>query len=214
MLIIKDGNVIMRKICLVLVCLFICTNVSNAQIKLKKEDCVANVSPDGEGYCAWSCIETLGRHHKIKSLYGLKEKRTKESDFKTWDAKKKHWVIEPYVWVNYGTYWLKVHRSPGDYVAIKQKLDEAKVKYQIQESGIRKTDIISYAIRNKLGCMIVVNDWTEKSTTTHAMCIQDYDNEKVVLFDPNNLKYNYHVTWDWMTKYWTGYVLVIEGVKE
>lgn len=204
----------MRKVFIALLALICSTAPAFSQIKLKIEDCIENVSPDGEGYCVWCCIETLGRHHKINSLYGLKERRTQESDFKTWDAKKKHWVIEPYVWVNYGTYWRKVHRSPGDYVAIKQKLDEAKVKYQIQESGIRKTDIISYAIRNKLGCMIVVKDWTGQTGTAHAVCIQDYDERKVVLFDPNNLKYNYHVNWEWMTQYWTGYVLVIEGVKE
>jgi len=183
-----------------------------SQINLKTSDCVANVSPDGEGYCAWTCIETLGRHHKIKSLYGLKDRRTQESDFKTWDDKKKKWIIEPYVWVNYGDYWLKVHRSPGDYVAMKQKLDEAKVKYQIQETGIFKTDIIGYAIRNKLGCMIVVNNWVNTSET-HAVCIQDYDDEKLTIFDPNNLKCNYYVTWGWMTQHWTGYVLVIEGEK-
>lgn len=204
----------MRKFFATLLVLLAFSSPAFSQIRLKLEDCVSNVSPDGEGYCAWCCIETLGRHLKIKSLYGLKERRTKESDFKTWDAKNKRWIIEPYVWVNHGSYKEKVHRSSGDYLAMRQKLDEANVKYRIQETGIFNTDILRYAIKNKLGCMIVVKNWSGNSPyIPHAVCIQDYDDDKVVLFDPNNLSCNYTVTWDWMSRHWTGYVLVIEGTK-
>lgn len=202
-----------RFIVALLVLLSICTSAFS-QISLSIEESIANVAPDGKGYCAWACIETLGRHLGIKSLYGLKDRRTKESDFKTWDDINKKWIIEPYVWVDYGGRKVKVQRNLGDYVAMKQKLDEANVKYQIQETGIFKTEIIRYAIKSKLGCMIVVKNWYGTSSTEpHAVCIQDYDNDKLVLFDPNNININFHVSWQWLGEHWTGYVLVIEGTK-
>jgi hypothetical protein len=204
----------MRKLFAALFVLVLFSAPAYSQIQLKLEDCVSNETHDGGGYCAWCCIETLGRHHKIKSLYGLKDKRSYESDFKTWDAKNKKWIIEPYVWVDHGNYKEKVHRGPGDYTAMKQKLDAANVKYRIQETGIFKTDIIKYAVKDKFGCMIVVNNWSGNSPTVpHAVCIQDYDDDKLVIFDPNDLEHNYHITWNWFRSHWTGYVLVVEGSK-
>ena len=78
----------MRKFLLSLFVLLLCSP-AYAQIVLSKEDRIPNSTP---GWCSWCCIETLGRHHKIESLYGLKDKRTKVSDFKKWDENKKEWI--------------------------------------------------------------------------------------------------------------------------
>lgn len=178
-----------------------------SQITLKTEHCVLNRTP---GYCAWCCLETLGNYHKIEALYGLVEKRSQESDFKEWDKKKKEWVKEPYVWVDYGTYFTKEHVSPGSAQAVKNKLNALKVKYRLQESGNLDKDIFRYGIHNKLGVIIVVRDWTEKTSVTHAILVQNYDEKGITFFDPNDVKSNYTATWEWVDRYWTGYAIVIE----
>lgn len=182
-----------------------------SQIELASEDRIANTSDDGlGGYCAWCCIETLGRYHKIDALYGLKEKRTKLSDFKHWDKKLDKWIDEPYIWVeNEQGQKVKTIRNIGDWTDIKNVLNKAKVKYLIQETGIKNTDVIKYAIDNDFGCMIVIN----VKGGTHAIIIQNYDKDKIRIFDPNDPKINYTAGWDWLDQNWTGYALVIQGKK-
>jgi hypothetical protein len=196
----------MRKLLSFLV-LLVLTFPCFAQIKLDKENCVENIDP---GYCAWCCLETLGRHHRIESLYNLVENRSKESDFKTWDEKNKQWVQEPYVWINYGTYLRKEHRSPGSAMAIRNKLNSLKVKYKLQEDGNFDKGVIKDAIWGKTGCIIAVNDWTHKTMIVHAILITNYDSKEITFFDPNDIKHNYAVSWEWLDRYWTGYAIMLE----
>ena len=128
---------------------------------------------------------------------------------------KKNGSDEPFVWVDQGNgKGERVARNVGDYVDMKNKLNDAKVKYIIQDYGNFDTQIIKDSVKKKLGCMIVVRWWKEPgSKDTHAIIIQDCNDEKLTLFDPNDIEYNYTVSWNWLRSYWTGYVLVIEGSK-
>lgn len=222
----------MSKFIISLIALILFVSPVLSQIKIKREDRVCNTSPDGNGYCGWSCISTLGRHLKIKSLYDLKDKRTQQSDFPQWEMHKTEWVTGiignvnlltavncyesalspgPWIWIKKSDgSRIKGHRSWGDWDDMQNKLNAAKVKFRIQEWGNFNTEIIKYAIWNKLGCMIVVKDWTGEGGDNHAMIIQSYDSDNIVLFDPNDIDNDYLVSWGWMLKWWSGYVLVIE----
>src|SRR4051812_16472512 len=67
----------MRKFILAgLATLMLCV-VALADVQIDTQHRTQNQSP---GYCAWACLETLGRNQGIKQLEGLVEARTKDGD--------------------------------------------------------------------------------------------------------------------------------------
>ena len=88
-------------------------------IEIAKSDQVENYSD--VGYCAWCCLETLGWHHQVKSLYGFVKNRRAEPK----------WVQ-----VDYGGRKKIWHKNNGgvDW-AIYNKLKELKVKFYYQGVG-------------------------------------------------------------------------------
>jgi hypothetical protein len=57
--------------CLALALLLSLPCVADAEIKIAPAFRIRNRPP---GRCGWCALETLGRHHKIRALYGLSEK--------------------------------------------------------------------------------------------------------------------------------------------
>jgi ABC-type bacteriocin/lantibiotic exporter with double-glycine peptidase domain len=56
-----------------LVSLLLGLSAARAEVRIARENRVRN---HPEGRCAWCALETLGRHHGLKALYGLAEKHT------------------------------------------------------------------------------------------------------------------------------------------
>lgn len=206
----------MRKFLFVFVFVFVFfpTNVF-AQISLPKNCRVPNKEP---GYCAWACISALGRYHKIESLHDLLNEREKEFTWE-WDYKSKQWVKTPYVWIDYGSYKIREHRSPATHRAIANKLDSLKVKYRYQDYYSYDKFLLKDAIKNKQGCLVVVKWWKDSNGNaasatnnldTHAILITDYNKDGISFFDPNDINHIYTATHKWFNYYWTGYTLVVE----
>ena len=207
----------MRRFVATLLLLLVFSSSSFSQVVIKKENRVLNKSP---GFCAWCCLETLGRHHKIEPLYDLQDNREKEFTWE-WDARNKKWIKSPYLWTDYGSYKLKEHRSPGTHRALVNKLDSLNIKYRYQNHYNYSKTLIKEAIKNKQGCLVVVKWWTDDngkpiadSSHTHAIVLLDYNDDGIEFFDPNDTECTYTASHQWFNHYWTGYVLVVEGVKQ
>ena len=195
----------MRKLHLVLATFLVFCNFAFAEVKIAVKNRIPN--DRDVGYCAWCCLETLGRHHKIKSLYDLVEKRSKLSDYKEWNKEEKRW--DHYVWVNYGNTKEKELRNVGGYRAVTNKLKALGVKFRSQRSESKK--LLKYAVKNDLGCMIVVfGKGVFLDGGTHAIILTEYKEDVIKFFDPNDVGHIYTANEAWLDKYWTGYTVVIE----
>jgi Peptidase_C39 like family len=193
----------MRKFIAAFLLLLVFSQFSFAQISIEKEDRVEN---SGTGYCAWDCLETLGRYHKIKSLYKLAENKEKDGSF---------------TWFYHGNDgWVKYY-APATVEAVNQTLKKLQVRYSKQDSGNYDKTIVKEAIKNKKGCMVVVKCWLTNDkkpieykpgmiSYNHAIVIVDYDDEGVHFFDPNDIEHIYTGSHEWFNYYWTGYTIVIE----
>lgn len=177
-----------------------------SQISLKKESMVPNREP---GYCAWVCLETLGRHHKIASLYDLVDKRQEEFTW-TWDGQR--WWKSPYLWVDYGEYQVMERRNTGSHQAMINKLDSLKIKFTHQDYNNFDKTLIKDAVKNKKGCVVVVKHWenAENDDTSHAIVILDYNKNGIIFYDPNDSTSIYEASHKWFNYYWLGYTLVLE----
>jgi hypothetical protein len=197
-------RIIASLVLVVTLCACICSSV-----EIDEENRVPNRgSKEEPGYCAWACLEMLGRQHEVEPLYDLVAKRAKEYDFMHWDRDKKTWVADPYVWVYYKKGKEKEPRCAGGEIAVINKLDQLKVKYRIQRFGNKDTAIIKYAMDNKLGCMIAM--LPEAFDGPHAVLLTHFNDKEIKFIDPNDISTPYKVDRAWFDKYWTGYAVVIE----
>jgi hypothetical protein len=163
-------------------------------IKISKDDQVQNYSDTG--YCAWCCIETLGRHHRVKALTNLVKNRRAGPE----------WVE-----VDYGGREKKWHRpGPGWEWAIYNTLKDLKVKFYYQRVGDKSHDLIKYAMDQKLACMFAVNEnaW-HKGSEAHAMILTEFTDTKITLYDPNKPGTVFVGTRAWFDQFWTGQLVVI-----
>lgn len=181
-------------------------------VEINEENRVPNRgSKEEPGFCAWSCLEMLGRQHEVEALYDLVAKRAKEYDFMHWDRDKGTWVADPYIWVYYKKGKEKELRCSGGEMAVINKLDHLKVKYKIQRFGNKDKAIIKYAMDENLGCMIVVtSEAFEGFENGHAVVLTEFGDKEIKFIDPNDISTPYKVDRGWFDRYWTGYTVVIE----
>jgi len=197
-----------------LLCLLFVNSVFS-QVVIKNKDRVPNRPP---GYCAWCCLEMLGRHHRVKTLENLVDKREKEFSWQ-WDKENNKWHKSPLVFTEHGQYRKWEHRSPGGHEAIASKLNSLKIKYYYQEYYNYDKALIAYAIRNDLACMAVLKDWDAEEEwseplvrappPSHAVVVIDYNEKGVTFIDPNDIENDYFVEHDWFNYYFVGYILII-----
>ncbi len=154
----------------------------------------------------------LGRQHGVKALYNLAKNRSKESSVKQWDSEKGVWVPLPYVMVEYSNgQWVQEKRNVGTDWGIYRKLNSLGVKYRMQWSGNYSTKLITYAMKNKLGCCFAVKSGSfGPNTSAHAMVLIDFNDKTVECIDPNNIDTVYVYKREWFDSKWTGWILVIE----
>lgn len=199
----------MRKFVAAFVLLFAIACPSFAQVSIKKEHRVSNQVFE-TGYCAWCCLETIGRHYGIDALKDLAKNRSKEFTW-TWNEKTKSWEKSPYVMIDYGSYKSLELRSPGAHQALANKLNDLKVKYRYQNYYNYDKTIIKNAIKNNEPCLVVVKTfWGQDRSGSHAIILLDYNEDGVTFFDPNDVNHVYTATHQWFNYYWMGYVLLIE----
>lgn len=181
-------------------------------VDIPKTDRIQNF---GDGFCAWCSIEMLGRVHKVEKLYGLAKSRATESDFKVWDGKK--WTTEPYVWVPRSSeYFVKEQVNGGGEWAVYSKLKALDVRATVQWRGNKNTDLISYSMKNKLGCVFAIEgiDPIKGEAWAHAMVLIECNDKEVMYIDPNDIDRVKTRTRTWFNQNWNGYLIVIEAPKK
>jgi hypothetical protein len=199
----------MRKFVATILLLLAFTLSAFSQVQIKKEHRISNQDFE-TGYCAWCCLETIGRHYDIECLNDLTKNRSKEFTW-TWNEKTKSWEKSPYVMIDYGSYKSLELRSPGPHQALIGKLNALKVKYRYQNYYNYDKTIIKNAIKNKQPCLVVVKCyWGKPSEDSHAIIILNYNDDGIEFLDPNDIKHTYTATHQWFNHYWMGYVLIID----
>lgn len=149
------------------------------------------------GYCCWACLETLGRYHGIEGLYDLLESRKEEKDL----------VIND--WFGNATTY---PRNLGYDFTVRNKLNDLKVKYWMQDAGGINRTLLKYA--GSHGCVVGVKEGALKGVkTTHAIVILEYDEEKVEYFDPNSPSTTWVATRKWFDHWWTGMIIIVQNSK-
>lgn len=190
------------------------------QINVKIKDRVLNIDDgDGHGYCAWACLETAGRHMKVKKMIGLLSARSKESDHKEWDEENKRWIH--YVNVYYGTTLKRERRNVGTDWAIYRKLESMKISFQMQPTYKYDTTMIRNAMKNNQPCVFAVMQgaWGYENgvpSEAHAMLLVYFDDKKIEYIDPNcpcdskGKPVCYEASRAWFDRWWSGLTVVIE----
>src|SRR5262252_2805989 len=181
----------MRRLFCSLFILLALAGLAPGQVEIAKKDRVENIDP---GYCAWCAIETLGRHHGVDKLVGLVQSRTKDSD--------------QYVQDQWGR-WVLYKKNAGYDWTIRDKLNKMGVKYKMSNTGSYDTEMVRYAMKNKLGCACAVKAGAlGKGSSAHAVTVISYGDKEVEYIDPND-KSIYKATRKWWDYWWDGWVLVV-----
>lgn len=121
--------------------------VSAQVVTIAPENRVANIPG---GFCGYAAVETLGRHHGIKSLHGLRDARRK---------------VTP--------------NGVSNFDMLASELALRNVKHGYTRPGTYSTGMIENAIRDKSGIVVglkplpgtnvghfvIVNGWTDKEVT-------------------------------------------------
>lgn len=182
----------MHKFLISLVFFLFLTPYSFCQVILEKQNRVENIDP---GFCSWCCLESLGKHHKIEALHDLTHKRYLE------------WLKEPSVWINSS----QEPRNTGTSMSVSMKLKSLGVKFTYQDHYNYDKTLLKRAIKDKLGCSIVVKQWwKDKTIGHHSILLLDYNEKGIEFFDPNDIDHIYTATLGWFDQYWTGYTLILE----
>lgn len=182
----------------ILVLLILASNIFAQNVKIDVSNRVSNKQFD-DGYCAWTSLETLARHHGIDKLKNLAKERSKESK---------------YVWVEVDNHnYISVLRNVGHEWAIYRKLKDLNVKFRMafEEDAIQK--LIKYAMDNKLGCIFVVSPGWDggDGNETHALILVDWNDKEIKYIDTNWVKEEYFTrTRSWFDKWRTSYIIVLE----
>lgn len=198
----------MKKCISSLFLLFLFSSLALSDIKIEKSNRIKNV---GQGYCAWAALETLGRHHDIKPLIGLVDDRMDDYDF-TKEEKNSEGKLETfyYKWVDYGNHKEACTINSGGLTAIAEKLKSLGVKFKTYD-GWNK-DLIYYAMRNKLGCVIAckAEAFGMEPPGCHAVILTKFEANDVRFIDSNDVEHVYYTNMAWFDKYWVGYIIIVE----
>ncbi len=176
---------------MVRILLFVLLLCTTAQaIELQKDDIVPNRPP---GYCFWTCIETLGIKNGIKELKGLTQARVdmKADRYKTKSGK--WFVVQSHV----GLYWL-----------VDNHLKRLKVRYIHEYPGELNYSVFNFS-HDKGVVFCVKAGWAGKDSSAHALICNAIDDEYVYYWDTNDSK-EHKVTWDWISKWWSGEAVVLD----
>jgi hypothetical protein len=190
---------IRRLTMLAVVLVLTCPAVSRADLDIDPGCRIENV---GSGYCAWCNLEMLGRQYKIKSLYGLVERR----------QKLRFWSMDRNGYIEDGSAGVE------DLAA---ELDKLGLKYRMQKKGRFDSKIIMDASTANLGCIVSVRDYPVKGDH-HSILITSWPrdaSDDITFIDCNALwtKTETGATvpqvracgLGWFAKHWTGNALVL-----
>lgn len=179
---------------LTFVLLFLGVSSASADVIIPRQFRIKNRPP---GYCAWCCLETLGRYHRIESLNDLAKNREKDPDHVIW--------IDPYQAIVFP-------KNVGTPFIVQQKLDSLNVKYR---TIVSNDSVWLKEVTRKKGCMAFFRPGafvtpTGRTLDGHAVILTEYNDKDVEFLDPNDCTY-WKAERLWFDLYWDRYALVLES---
>lgn len=177
-----------------------CAVAADVDIAVKNR--IANVE---DGYCVWCSLETLGRHHNIKSLRGLVKNKVKTAGY---------YRIS---YVQNGPYFVERREWVKDGGATQeQAIEELKrlgVSYRIQWKGSHRTKILYDACKEKLGAVIGFKP-PKDSNVGHAVVLVGINDKEVEYIDSNDHKKVSVMSRKEFDKKWSGGAIVIDMMPD
>jgi len=165
--------------------------ISVNAVDIPKDCRVANIPPG----CYWASLETLGKVHKISSLKGLLEARTREDDTII--------VVE-------GSGVLFRQVDPKNYGyddAIRKKLTDLKVKFWMNATGNADRSLLKYA--NTHGCLVGLKAGA-RGELAHGIVLTHYDDNIIRFYDSNQPNDIWEGSREWFDFWWSGMIVVVE----
>lgn len=174
----------MKKFLISFIALFFIGNSVFADVLIKKENRVRNREP---GWCAWVCLETLGKHHRIPKLYNLSIDRMNDPDE---------------IIINSDGYREFIPRNAATKETAQRKLDSLKVNYEIRtgEPNWLKHNTI------ETGCVVFMNP--PAFSEGHAIILTEFNEETIGFINPNDCRY-YIASREWFDAYFSHVAIVV-----
>jgi hypothetical protein len=108
-----------------------------------------------------------------------------------------------------GNQLVPLPKGPANPFLVKWELEQRKIKFRMQEPGVKDLKLIEEAIKAGKPVVVGVRDFPIYGEL-HAILVTDFSTKNATYIDSNNVKYDYQPTRDWFNKYWTGFVLVLD----
>lgn len=162
-------------------------------IDIPKEDVVVNERP---GLCMWASLETLGRYHGIKKLYGLKNTRK--------NPQTEIWKLPEYKNVPY--YFVRAYGYP---FMVNYEFQKMKVPLIHQQRGNYNRNICKKA--NQIGAVVCLNRGSDINPREHhAVILTEYTDDYVKIVDTNTPNKVLEKSRDWFDYWWNGEAFALD----
>lgn len=166
---------------------------SSLAIDISKEDVIKNEKP---GLCMWASLETLGRYHGIKKVYGLKNTR------KT--PKQEVWKLPEYNNVPY--YFTRAFGYP---FMVNYEFKKLDIPIKHQRRGIYDRNICKKA--NKIGAAICLERGSDINPhECHVVILTEYTDDYVRFVDTNTPDRVIKKSREWFDYWWNGEAFAYE----
>ncbi len=165
---------------------------SAADVEIAKKNRIAN-KPGG--FCVWAALETMGRHHKIKSLEGLVER--------------KYAVMGHYEYHYDGTQWHKQwvpfggSTEDGAYDELK---NNHKIGFWLYPRKTYNTKALKEACEAGRAVWVAF-EW-KNTNIGHAVVLVTYNDEFVEFVDSNKVDKVKKVSRKWFDEHWSGSAII------
>jgi hypothetical protein len=209
----------MKRFIVVLSLLFFFSQ-SQAEVKVDPKDHIPNQSP---GKCGWASIETLGRTHGYKQLYGitdekpepafhyelLEELKDKKVKHRWFAAKETEWWF--IVWhepLGEHPRTLKHCKTPKEAKEYIKKNKKEGV-YWVEEQYHWTSQFLFDSIKDNLGAAVTIQH--PGHPALHMLVLTDINDQEVTLVDSNGKKGTIRkIPLYQFLEIWVGFAIVIE----
>lgn len=172
---------------LALLVLTIFAAIAFAEVNVRVEDQVENVST---GYCGWCALETMGRQAGYKSLRGLVRRKLETAGDYVWD----------------GRYWLFFKSGATRQSDLRRELKRLNIPHRHSSNFDRK--MLREACEKGCGAVVGLKPRTG-GRVGHAVLVVGYEKDRVAMIDSNHVGRTRYMSRKTFDRRWRGTVLMI-----